>query len=147
MVQYFCYFQGYWKFRKFNYRDFCRFIRDICLFTSRDMGYFVPHIQASLLWNLISGVKKLKTFISQVYNLQKLKNISLTAVTFFATETKVTCLSERVFLIFIFPSNRNFHGHVGNFIWKTYYITLRLCNKILNASSINKYARSLKFRN
>ena len=42
LVQYFCYFQGYWKFRKSNYGDICRFIRDICLFTSRDIGYLVP---------------------------------------------------------------------------------------------------------
>ena len=27
--------------------DICQFIRDICLFTSRDMGYLVPPIQAS----------------------------------------------------------------------------------------------------
>ena len=33
---------------------------------------------------------------SQVHNLQKLKNISLKAVNFLATKTKVTCLSERV---------------------------------------------------
>ena len=26
---------------KNNYADICRFIRDICLFTSRDMGYLV----------------------------------------------------------------------------------------------------------
>ena len=42
LVQYFRYFQGYWKFRKINYGDICQFIRDICLFTSRDMGYSVP---------------------------------------------------------------------------------------------------------
>ena len=94
------------------------------------------------------GLKAGKTYItiSQVHKLQKLKKISLKTVNFFATKTKVTCLSERVFFIFIFPSYRNFHGHVGNFICKTYNISSRLCNKILYASSINKYARSLKFR-
>ena len=50
------------------------------------------------------------------------------------------------FFICIFRSYRNFHGHVGNFIWKTYYIALRLCNKIVYASSRNLYARSLKIR-
>ena len=51
------------------------------------------------------------------------------------------------FFIFIFRSYCNFHGHVGNFIWKTFYITLRLCNKFVYASSRNLYARSLKIRN
>ena len=32
-----------------NYGDICQFIRDTCLFTSRDMGYLVPPIQASLI--------------------------------------------------------------------------------------------------
>ena len=50
------------------------------------------------------------------------------------------------FFIYIFRSYRNFHGHVGNFIWKTYYIALRLCNKTVYASSRNLYARSLKIR-
>ena len=50
------------------------------------------------------------------------------------------------FFICIFRSYRNFNGHVGNFIWKTYYIALRLCNKIVYASSRNMYARSLKIR-
>ena len=50
------------------------------------------------------------------------------------------------FFICIFLSYRNFHGHVGNFIWKTYYIALRLCNKIVYASSRNLYARSSKIR-
>ena len=50
------------------------------------------------------------------------------------------------FFICIFLSYRNFHGHVGNFIWKIYYIALRLCNKIVYASSRNLYARSLKIR-
>ena len=50
------------------------------------------------------------------------------------------------FFICIFRSNRNFHAHVGNFIWKTYYIALRLCNKTVYASSRNLYARSLKIR-
>ena len=50
------------------------------------------------------------------------------------------------FFICRFRSYRNFHGHVGNFIWKTYYIALRLCNKIVYASSRNLYARSLKIR-
>ena len=50
------------------------------------------------------------------------------------------------FFICIFPSYRNFHGHVGNFIWKTYYIALRLCKKIVYASSKNVYAKSLKIR-
>ena len=40
---------------------------------------------------------------SQVHNLQKLKNISLKAVNFFATKTKVTCLSERVFFHLYIP--------------------------------------------
>ena len=31
---------------KHNYEDICRLIRDNCLFTSRDMGYLVPPIQA-----------------------------------------------------------------------------------------------------
>ena len=42
LVQYLRYFQGYCKFRKINYGDICRFIRDICLFTSRDIGYLLP---------------------------------------------------------------------------------------------------------
>ena len=50
------------------------------------------------------------------------------------------------FFICIFRSYRNFHGHLGNFIWKTYYIALRLCNKIVYTSSRNLYARSLKIR-
>ena len=41
--------------------------------------------------------EKQASISSQVHNLQKLKNISLEAVNFFATKTKVTCLSERVF--------------------------------------------------
>ena len=64
----------------------------------------------------VLGTHNICYFTSQVHNLQKLKNISLKAVNFFATKTKVTCLSERVFFIFIFPSYRNFHSHVGNFI-------------------------------
>ena len=32
---------------KISYGDICEFIRDTCLFTSRDMGYLVPPIQAS----------------------------------------------------------------------------------------------------
>ena len=40
---------------------------------------------------------------SQVHNFQKLKNISLKAVNFLATNTKVTCLSESVF----------FHLHIS----------------------------------
>ena len=50
------------------------------------------------------------------------------------------------FFICIFRSYRNFHCHVSNFIWKTHYIALRLCNKIVYASSRNVYARSLKIR-
>ena len=38
-VQYFGYFQEYWVFRKIKYGPICQFIRDTCLFTSRDMGY------------------------------------------------------------------------------------------------------------
>ena len=37
----FCYFQGYWIFRKINYGDISQFIMDTCLFISRDMGYLV----------------------------------------------------------------------------------------------------------
>ena len=44
-----------------------------------------------------------ESLTSQVHNLQKLKNISLKAVNFFATKTKVICLSERVFF---------FHLHI-----------------------------------
>ena len=40
---------------------------------------------------------------SQVHNFQKLKNISLIAVNFLATKTKVTCLSETVFFHLHFP--------------------------------------------
>ena len=47
--QYFSYFQGYWKFPEINYGDICQFISDACLFTSRDMGYLVPPIQASFV--------------------------------------------------------------------------------------------------
>ena len=58
------YFQGYgilssifWLlsgisiFKKINYGDICHFIRDTCLFASRDMGYLVPPppIQASTM--------------------------------------------------------------------------------------------------
>ena len=32
---------------KINNEDICQLIRDVCLFTSRDMGYLVPPIQAS----------------------------------------------------------------------------------------------------
>ena len=49
LVQYYCYFQGYWKYRKINYWDICRFTRDICLFTSRDMGYLVPPYTSLIL--------------------------------------------------------------------------------------------------
>ena len=44
---YFVYFQGYLVVRIINYEDICQFTGDTCLFTSRDMGYFVPPIQAS----------------------------------------------------------------------------------------------------
>ena len=44
---YFVYFQGYLVYRIIHYEDICQFTRDTCLFTSRDMGYFVPLIQAS----------------------------------------------------------------------------------------------------
>ena len=37
------------------------------------------------------------TINSEVHNFQKLKDISLKAVNFLATNTKVTCLSESVF--------------------------------------------------
>ena len=46
------------------------------------------------------------------------------------------------FFTLIFWSYSNFYGHVCNFIWKTYYTTLQLCNKIPYASSRNVYARS-----
>ena len=38
----------------------------------------------------------------------------------------------------------NIHDHVCNFIWKTFYITLQLCNKIPYAASRNVFAGSLK---
>ena len=47
------------------------------------------------------NLKCASPFLSQVHNFQKLKNISLKAVNFLATKTKVTCLSETVF----FPSS------------------------------------------
>ena len=43
---------------------------------------------------------------SQVHNFQKLRNISLKAVNFLATNTKVTCLSESVF----------FHLHISELL-------------------------------
>ena len=45
---------------------------------------------------------KISAMNSQVHNFQKLKNISLKAVNFLATKTKVNCLGETVF----------FHLHV-----------------------------------
>ena len=48
----------------------------------------------------------IEMLISQVHNFQKLKNISLKAVNFLATNTKVTCLSESVF----------FHLHISEFL-------------------------------
>ena len=48
-VQYLGYFQGYWIIRKISFGGICQFITDTCLFTSRDMGYLVPPIQASIL--------------------------------------------------------------------------------------------------
>ena len=50
---------------------------------------------------------------SQVHNLQKLKNISLKAVNFFATKTKVTCLSERVFFHLHIPELPQFSRPYG----------------------------------
>ena len=49
LVEYFGYFQGYLLLWEINYGDICQFIRDTCLFTSRDMGYLVPPIHASLI--------------------------------------------------------------------------------------------------
>ena len=64
-VQYFCYCQGYWLFRK-KYGDICQFIRDTCLFTSRKIvpspykqastmhGYFVSATHLTVIgWLLI----------------------------------------------------------------------------------------------
>ena len=73
LVQYFRYFQGYWKFRKINYGDICQFIRDICLFTSRDMGYLVPPpIQASSILSsrschFVKNTFKAPNFLMQMF--------------------------------------------------------------------------------
>ena len=47
MLNNFVYFQGYWIFRKLNYGDICKFIRDTCLFTTWDIGN--PPMRASWL--------------------------------------------------------------------------------------------------
>ena len=48
---------------KNNYGDICQFIRDTCLFTSRDMGYLVPPIQTSkFMINTTSERLKARTF-------------------------------------------------------------------------------------
>ena len=52
------------------------------------------------------------SFISQVHNLQKLKNISLKQLTFF-TKTKVTCSSERVFFHLHIPELPQFSRPCG----------------------------------
>ena len=49
------------------------------------------------------GQKVWSHITSQVHNFQKLKNISLKAVNFLATKTKVTCLSETVFFYLHIP--------------------------------------------
>ena len=54
-----------------------------------------------------------ETLNSQVHNLQKLKNISLKAVNFFATKTKVICLSERVFFHLHIPELPQFSRPCG----------------------------------
>ena len=55
----------------------------------------------------LGSISKVSCFIiSQVHNFQKLKNISLEAVNFLATNTKVTCLSESVF----------FHLHISELL-------------------------------
>ena len=48
-VQYVCYFQKYWIFKKNDYGDICQFIRDTCLFTPMDIGTHAP-IQAYGVW-------------------------------------------------------------------------------------------------
>ena len=50
---------------------------------------------------------------SQVHNFQKLKNISLKAVKFLATKTKVTCLSETVFFHLHIPELLQFSRPCG----------------------------------
>ena len=60
-VQYFRYFQGYWIFRKIDYRDICQFIRDHSLFTSRDMGYLVPPYTS--LFYMVTNIFTVMTII------------------------------------------------------------------------------------
>ena len=59
-----------------------------------------PHAKTSSLVGIQAQFSN--TFNSQVHNFQKLKNISLKAVNFLTTKSKVTCLSETVF----------FHSHI-----------------------------------
>ena len=65
-----------------------------------------------------------ENLFSQVHNFQKLKNISLKAVNFFSNKNKSNLFKWNcLFFIFIFRSYCNFHGHVGNLFWKTYFVT------------------------
>ena len=62
-------------FGKNNYRDICQFIRDTCLFTSRDMGYLVPPIQASLRPNPVIIFKSSKTNTCYMYVIKVLHTV------------------------------------------------------------------------
>ena len=77
-----------------------REIQKQLIFLTFNPAYISRNINYELFCLYDNSVVCSKTTVaiySQVRNLQKLKNISLKAVNFFATKTKVTCLSECVF--------------------------------------------------
>ena len=76
---------------------------------------YIFQVSCPLSLPLFNSPISIKTPVTlrQVHNLQKLKNISLKAVNFFATKTKVTCLSERVFFHLHIPELPQFSRPCG----------------------------------